>query len=164
MPLFAIYKYKISQKNDEGELFKQHEAEDYKIKYKTPEECFGSFFYTGGSLSLNVLKENGKDKTIENEIYGNDVLIVVGRDKASERLVKNYEQHFSVRSEFNNTSYLDRYRILCQKLILDRHYTSTALLWTSDANTYGDLSVEISVQSFINSFTGYLIGVNNEFK
>lgn len=91
-------------------------------------------------------------------------LMVVGRDKASERLVKNYEQHFSVRSEFNNTSYLDRYRILCQKLILERHYTSTALLWTSDANTYGDLSAEISVQSFISSFSGYLNGVKDEFK
>ena len=79
MPLFAIYKYKISQRNDEGELFKQHEAEDYKIKYKTPEECFGSFFHTGGCLSLNFQKEKGKgkDKTIENELYGNDVLMVV---------------------------------------------------------------------------------------
>jgi hypothetical protein len=77
---------------------------------------------------------------------------------------QNYEPHFSVRSEFNNASYLDRYRILCQKLILERHYTSTALLWTSDANIYGDLSAEISVQSFINSFSGYLNGVKDEFK
>ena len=91
-------------------------------------------------------------------------LMVVGRDKASERPIKNYEPHFSVRSEFNNASYLDRYRILCQKLILERHYTSTALLWTSDANIYGDLSAEISVQSFINSFSGYLNGVKDEFK
>ena len=91
-------------------------------------------------------------------------LMVVGRDKASERPVKNYEPHFSVRSEFNKASYLDRYRIVCQKLILERHYTSTALLWTSDANTYGDLSAEISVQSFINSFSGYLSGVKDEFK
>lgn len=91
-------------------------------------------------------------------------LMVVGRDDASERPVKNYEPHFPVRPEFNNASYLDRYRILCQKLILERYYTSTALLWTSDANTYGGLAPDISVQSFINSFTGYLNGVENEFK
>ena len=91
-------------------------------------------------------------------------LMMVGRDKASERPVKNYEPHFPVRSEFNQASYLDRYRILCQKLILERHYTSAALLWTSDANTYGDLTADISIQSFINSFSGYLNGVKDEFK
>ena len=91
-------------------------------------------------------------------------LMVVGRDKNSERSVKSKEPFFAVRPEFINASYLDRYRILCQKLILERHYTSAALLWTSDANTYGDLSPEISVQSFINSFTGYINGVKDEFK
>ena len=91
-------------------------------------------------------------------------LMVVGRDKASERSVRNPKPFFAVRPEFVNASYLDRYRILCQKLILERHYTSTALLWTSDANTYGDLSPEISVKSFINSFTGYINGVKDEFK
>ncbi|MBR1546813.1 MAG: hypothetical protein IJ633_08500 [Prevotella sp.] len=91
-------------------------------------------------------------------------LMVVGRDNASERPVKNYEPHFSVRPEFDKASYLDRYRILCQKLILERHYTSTALLWTSDANTFGELAADISIQSFINSFSGYLNGIKDEFK
>lgn len=91
-------------------------------------------------------------------------LMVVGSDKASKRSVKNFEPHFPVRSEFINASYLDRYRILCQKLILERHYTSAALVWTSDANTYGDLAADISIQNFINSFSGYLNGVKDEFK
>ena len=91
-------------------------------------------------------------------------LMLVGREKASETQVKNKEPHFPVRSEFKNTSYLDRCRILCQKLILERHYTSAALLWTSDANTYGDLAADISIQSFINSFSGYLNGVKDDFK
>ncbi|KWW27176.1 MAG: type II site-specific deoxyribonuclease [bacterium P3] len=59
--------------------------------------------------------------------------MVVGRDKASERSVRNYEPYFPVRPEFNGACYLDRYRILCQKLILERHYTSAALIWTSDS-------------------------------
>ena len=91
-------------------------------------------------------------------------LMVVGRDEVSERTVKNIEPHFSVRSEYHNTSYLDRCRLLCQKLILERHYTSAAIMWTSDVNTYGDLSADISIQSFINSFSGYLNGVKDEFK
>jgi len=91
-------------------------------------------------------------------------LMVVGKDDASERPVRNYEPYFSVRPEFDGASYLDRYRILCQKLILERHYTATALLWTGDANTFGDLADDISIHRFINSFANYLKGVKDEFK
>ncbi|MCD8183797.1 MAG: PaeR7I family type II restriction endonuclease [Bacteroides sp.] len=91
-------------------------------------------------------------------------LMVVGHDKASKRVVRNYEPHFQVRPEFNGASYIDRYRILCQKLILERHYTSTALLWTSDETNYGDVSSDISIYCFLTSFAGYLNGMANEFK
>lgn len=91
-------------------------------------------------------------------------LMVVGRDEASERPVRNYEPYFPVREEFNNANYLDRYRILCQKLILERHYTATALLWTSDAKSYGDMAADISIQRFLISFANYLNGVKDEFK
>lgn len=90
-------------------------------------------------------------------------LMVVGRDKASERPVRNYTPHFPVRPEFNGTCYLDRYRILCQKLILERHYTSAALVWTSDENTYGDIATDISISHFLHSFYSYLHCVSDEF-
>ena len=90
--------------------------------------------------------------------------MVVGRDKASERPVRNYEPYFPVRSEFNDACYLDRYRILCQKLIFERHYTSAALIWTSDSKTYGDMASDISISRFLNSFSSYLKGVLDEFK
>lgn len=91
-------------------------------------------------------------------------MMVVGRDTASERPVHNYEPYFPVRPEFNGACYLDRYRILCQKLILERHYTSAALLWTSDEKTYGDLADDISIQRFLCSFSSYLNGVKDDFK
>lgn len=91
-------------------------------------------------------------------------LMIVGRDKASERTIKNYEPYFSVRKEFDGASYLDRYRILCQKLILERHYTSAALVWTSDEKTYGNLADDISIQQYLTSFSSYLKGVKDEFK
>ncbi len=91
-------------------------------------------------------------------------LMIVGRDKASERTIKNYEPYFSVRKEFDGASYLDRYRILCQKLILERHYTSAALVWTSDEKTYGNLADDISIQQYLASFSSYLKGVKDEFK
>ena len=90
--------------------------------------------------------------------------MMVGKDKASMRPVRNYENYFPVRKEFDGASYLDRYRILCQKLILERHYTATALLWTSDAQTFGDLSPEISIHKYLNSFFSYLNGVQDEFR
>ncbi len=91
-------------------------------------------------------------------------LMVVGRDSASERVIRNYEPYFPVRPEFEGANYLDRYRILCQKLILERHYTAVALIWTSDEKTYGNLADDISIQRYISSFASYLNGVKDEFK
>lgn len=91
-------------------------------------------------------------------------LMVVGRDEASERPIRNYEPYFPVRPEFNGACYLDRYCILCQKLILERHYTSAALLWTSDEKTYGDISTDISIIRFLQSFYSFLHGVSDEFE
>lgn len=91
-------------------------------------------------------------------------LMVVGRDSNSERPVRNYEPFFPVRPEFSGAGYLDRYRILCQKLILERHYTATALVWTSDKDTYGAMSEDISLMRFLQSFYCFLSGVSYEFK
>ena len=79
MPVFAFYDFKISQRTDEeANLFDNQEDGVQLVHYDSPEECFGSFFSTGGKLSLNVLKEKGKgkNKTIEWEPYENDVLMV----------------------------------------------------------------------------------------
>ena len=76
----------------------------------------------------------------------------------------SYEPFFPVRPEFSGAGYLDRYRILCQKLILERHYTATALVWTSDKDTYGAMSEDISLMRFLQSFYCFLSGVSYEFK
>ena len=89
-------------------------------------------------------------------------LMVVGRDDASERAVHNYEPYFNVREEFIGASYMDRYKILCQKLILERHYSSTALIWTNDRHEFGDVSNDISISRFVQSFTSHLLGVLDE--
>ena len=81
MPIFAIYKYGVSQrKEEEAVLFPEQQEENNKQQkhYDSPEQCFGSFFKTGGKLELNVLREKGrgKDKTVEWEQFENDVLMV----------------------------------------------------------------------------------------
>lgn len=90
-------------------------------------------------------------------------LMVVGRDEASERPVRNFEPYFPVRKEFDGASYLKRYHLLCQKLISERHYTATTLLWTSDAVHYGDFSDDVSLGRFLVSFQNFLKSYADEF-
>lgn len=90
-------------------------------------------------------------------------LMVVGKDDASTSPVKNFESHYPVLPEFKNASYIDRYRILCQKLILERHYTSVALIGTSGANSFEDVAENISISRFLNSFSAFLKGHSDEF-
>lgn len=59
---------------------------------------------------------------------------------------------------------LERYRILCQKLILERHYSMAALICTSGPDQYEDVSEDTSVEKFLRSFIGHLIGNINEFQ
>lgn len=91
-------------------------------------------------------------------------MMVVGLDEASQRAVRNQEPHFPVRYEFCGASYIDRYAILCKKMVFERHYTSAALLCTSGEDHYEDVADEISVSTFLSSFMKYLKGVASEFK
>ncbi|WP_173475870.1 PaeR7I family type II restriction endonuclease [Fibrobacter succinogenes] len=90
-------------------------------------------------------------------------LMVVGKDARSIAPVKNNESIFPVLTEFREASYIDRYRILCEKLKLERHYTSTALLWTSGENEYGNVTENISLESFLKFFVAYLKSFSDEF-
>lgn len=91
-------------------------------------------------------------------------LTVVGKDEGSTSPVRNNESHYSVLPEFKSASYLDRYRVLCQKLILERHYSMAALVCTSGPDHYEDMSEDTSIERFILSFIGHLIGNINEFQ
>jgi hypothetical protein len=52
---------------------------------------------------------------------------------ASNRPVSVQEPHFSAFPEFRGASYMRRYELFCRKLILERHYTSSAFI-TSKSN------------------------------
>ena len=74
----------------------------------------------------------------------------------SEKPVRVKEPHFKVRKEFINTSYLDRYVLLCEKLMLEKHYSHAALIWTDHNENFGDVDSSISLDSLLMSFMGYL--------
>lgn len=90
-------------------------------------------------------------------------LMLIGRDRQSLKPVHNYSTHYPVLPEFESASYMDRYRILCAKLMTERLYTQTCLLWTEDCNSFGNVSEESSIERFISSLQGYLIGCRHEF-
>lgn len=45
----------------------------------------------------------------------------------------------------------------------ERLYTSSCLLWTSTSASYGNVSDELSIERFIKSLQGYLLGCKDEF-
>lgn len=90
-------------------------------------------------------------------------MMVIGDDDKSNCPVKNHSNHYPVLPEFENASYMDRYAILCRKLISERLYNGCALLATKDENHFRDIDHTISIRQFIASLQGYLTGCRDEF-
>ena len=78
----------------------------------------------------------------------------------STRAVKSDEPHFKVFPEFRNTSYLDRYRMLCEKLVAENLYTSACLIASPNGASGPHLSPtpSVSPKTFFASFAGALSG------
>lgn len=91
-------------------------------------------------------------------------LMLVEKSEKSTKPVRVSEPHFKVLPEFVDGSYLDRYKVLCQKLMLERHYSQCCLMWTKQDSSFGNVADEISIDSFLHSFVGHLIGQLKEFK
>jgi len=90
-------------------------------------------------------------------------LILVEKSDKSTRIVRVKEPHFKVRKEFVNTSYLDRYKLLCEKLMLEKHYNAASIIWSNSDKKFGDVDNELSIEAFIESFKGFLIGKLSKF-
>lgn len=90
-------------------------------------------------------------------------LMLIGDDEKSRIPVKNYTNHYPVLPEFENASYIERYRILCEKLVTERLYSATCLISTKDSDTFNDVTEGLSITRFVSSLKGFLIGCENEF-
>lgn len=85
-------------------------------------------------------------------------LILVEDAPASRSEVKENSPHYAVFDEFRAASYLDRYNILCQKLVKERLYSAATLIASSrDAAQSGDYS-ELSPMSGMKTFVTGLAG------
>ena len=52
--MFNFYTFELNQVEDKGSLFAIDPEPDKQRNYKTPLECFGSFFATNSTLLLPV--------------------------------------------------------------------------------------------------------------
>ena len=74
--------------------------------------------------------------------------------------VKGKEPHFRLLKDFEGTSYLERYDILCQKLMLEQLYTSAAILATPRTaiknGIYSELSTMTGLEMFVTTLAGHI--------
>jgi len=72
--------------------------------------------------------------------------------EASNRPVGLQELHFKVFPEFVGASYMRRYELFCRKLVLERHYTASSFISsTNQTGIHGDFKTpadDLSVERF----------------
>lgn len=78
----------------------------------------------------------------------------------SRAVVRDLSAHFNVFPEFQGASYLKRYDILCQRLVMENLYTAAAVIASPrsaiDTGAYADLSELTSLKTFVSSFAGHI--------
>jgi len=87
-------------------------------------------------------------------------LMLVEDAPGSRGAVRDNSPHFSMFPEFKGASYLDRYNLLCRKLIQERLYTTATVMASPrtavSSGEYSDLSELTSLKSFITTFAGHV--------
>lgn len=87
-------------------------------------------------------------------------MMLVEDATASRKPVRDSSPHFSVFKEFKGSSYLTRYDLLCQRLVQEQLYTTTALI-TSERSSisngnFTELSSMTSLRTFIAALAGHV--------
>lgn len=88
--------------------------------------------------------------------------LVMVEDAAASRGPAKRESslHYPIFTEFRGASYLQRYDLLCQKLVRENLYTAACTLASpreaKDTGTYADMSELTSLRSFVSAFAGHI--------
>jgi len=81
--------------------------------------------------------------------------------EASQRPVRVREPHFKVFPEFVGASYAKRYELFCQKLMLERHYSVSALVTsrrdTGQEGVYREPATDLTVSSFLRALVAQVL-------
>lgn len=94
-------------------------------------------------------------------------LILVEDCEKSRRPVRDRSPHFPVFPEFQGASYLQRYDVLCRRLMREGLYTSATVLASPRAaaanGNYGVMSQLTSIQAFAAKLAGHVAGWSESF-
>lgn len=87
-------------------------------------------------------------------------LILVEDAPRSRSPVRDASPHFQVFPEFHGASYLQRYEVLCRRLVQEQLYTTAAVIASPrtavTTGEYGELSDMTSLKTFVTSFAGHI--------
>jgi hypothetical protein len=87
-------------------------------------------------------------------------LMLVEDAPASRAPVRDASPNFPVLGEFQNASYVQRYDILCKKLVQEQFYTTATALFSPRSavatGEYESLSEMTSIKIFVTSFAGHI--------
>lgn len=87
-------------------------------------------------------------------------LMLVEDATESRTPVRDRCEHFSVRPEFQGASYVERYNLLCKKLVQEQLYTASAVLASPaqaiESGEYADISDMTSLRTFVAAFAGHI--------
>ena len=87
-------------------------------------------------------------------------LMMVEDATASTSPVKNASPHFPVLKEFKGSSYIQRYDLLCQRLVKEQLYTNAALITSKrsavSTGDYSEISPMTGLKAFISAFAGHV--------
>lgn len=87
-------------------------------------------------------------------------LMLVEDAPGSRNPVRDQSPHFPVRAEFQGASYIERYNLLCKKLVQEQLYTATAVVTSPQTaiktGEYSDVSEMTSFKGFVTSFAGHI--------
>lgn len=87
-------------------------------------------------------------------------LMLVEDAPESRSPVRDASPHFSVFDEFKGTSYLERYDLLCQKLVREQLYTIAAVLASPrtaiSTGQFSSMSAMTDITTFVTSLAGHI--------
>lgn len=87
-------------------------------------------------------------------------LMMVEDAPKSRSPVKDASPHFPVFAEFKNASYLERYDLLCQKLVQEQLYTTAALIASkrgaATSGEFSEMSAMTGLKTFVTALAGHV--------
>lgn len=87
-------------------------------------------------------------------------LMLVEDAPESRSPVRDRSDHFPVRPEFQGASYVERYNLLCQKLVKEQLYTAASIIASPrlavNDGAYSEESEMTSLRTFVTSFAGHI--------